>query len=205
MKELLRMQKLDHIRAQVTSQRRHSIENNPNFNKTVDFRSGSYLHTMDNDSMTQDSLFISQENMHGPNTMRANISGSPAGYLNTNQSSAFKTVNQDDLKLNQSSVDRPPAKERSCQRIFKPSQRNKVIMTRSVDVPDRDIIGSQGHNSIFGTNKITARMHVNNNTVLELCDPTVPKFQPRDKKLSPFVLKAQRKQFVQEREAEIQK
>ena len=36
MKELLRMQKLDHIRAQVTSQRRHSIENNPNFNQSME-------------------------------------------------------------------------------------------------------------------------------------------------------------------------
>ena len=35
MKELVRMQKLDHIRVQVTQ--RQSIANNPNFNKTVEF------------------------------------------------------------------------------------------------------------------------------------------------------------------------
>ena len=35
MKELVRMQKLDHIRVQVTN--RQSIATNPNFNKTVDF------------------------------------------------------------------------------------------------------------------------------------------------------------------------
>ena len=65
MKELVRMQKLDHIRAQVTERHhRQSIENNPHFNKTVDFRSGSHLHATENDSMTQDSLFISQENVH---------------------------------------------------------------------------------------------------------------------------------------------
>ena len=126
--------------------------------------------------MTQDSLFVSQENVHGLNTVRANFSGSPA-YLHTNQSSAFKTVNKDDITLNQSSVG-PGEKERSCQRIFKPSARNKVVMTRSVDVHDRDIIGSQGHNSIFGggPNKVTAKMHLNNNTVLELVDPAIPKF-----------------------------
>ena len=40
MQELVRMQKLDHIREQVTQ--RQSISNNPNFNKTVDFAQGSY-------------------------------------------------------------------------------------------------------------------------------------------------------------------
>ena len=126
--------------------------------------------------MTQDSLFISQENMHGgQNTMRANISGSP-GYLQTNNSSAFRTVKKEDVLLNQSSV--AGEKESSCQRIFKPSQRNKVIMTRSVDQhnTDRDYLGLQAHNSIFGVSKVTAKMHINNNTTLELVDPTVPKF-----------------------------
>ena len=61
MKELYRMQKLDHIRVQVSQKmnERSSIANNPNFNKTVEFNQGSYLNTIENDSMTQDSLFIS--------------------------------------------------------------------------------------------------------------------------------------------------
>ena len=66
MKELYRMQKLDHIRVQVSQKmnERSSIADNPNFNKTVDFNQLSYQKSIDNDSLTQDSLFISQENMN---------------------------------------------------------------------------------------------------------------------------------------------
>ena len=73
-------------------------------------------------------------------------------------------------------------------------------MTRSVD-NHHDRVAQA---SIFTSNaaKVTAKMHLNHNTTLELVDPTVPKFQTR-KAVSPFVLKEQRRQFVQEREAEI--
>ena len=64
-------------------------------------------------------------------------------------------------------------------RAIKPSQRNKVILTRSVDqtmgVDARNGIGSQGNNSsaFNSTNPggiVTARMHLNKNTTLELID-----------------------------------
>jgi len=203
MKELVRMQKLDHIRTQVTA--RQSISNNPHFNKTVDFATAS-LRQFDNDSMTQDSLFISQENVRGaPNTVRAHLSGTP-GYMDHN-SSAFRTVNRDEVILNQSSV-QDTRQESSCPRVHKPSQRNKVIMTRSVDhnnMEGRDFLGAQAHNSIFGVNRAVAKMNINNNTTLELVDPSVPKFKPKNKQLSPFVMKKQRQQFVEERSVRIGK
>lgn len=52
LRELLRMQKLDHIRVQVTN--RNSVAQQSWFNKTTDFNAGSAL---ENDSLTQDSLF----------------------------------------------------------------------------------------------------------------------------------------------------
>ena len=72
-------------------------------------------------------------------------------------------------------------------------------MTRSVDA------SRGGLESVFPNNapKVTAKMHLNHNTTLELVDPSIPKFQPRNKQLSPFVLKEQRRQFVKDREAEI--
>ena len=61
--------------------------------------------------------------MHkGSTTWRATINQSPA-YLNTNHSSQFRTVHREDAT----------EKESSCNRALKPSSRNKVIMTRSVD------------------------------------------------------------------------
>ena len=60
-------------------------------------------------------------------------------------------------------------------------------MTRSVDHPYE-----RGENSsIFSKNaaKVTAKMHLNHNTTLELVDPSVPKFQNKNKQVSPFVLK----------------
>ena len=73
---------------------RASISHNPHFNKTVDFNQQSYLKS--NDSLTQDSLFVSQDNMHkGSTTWRANQS---PGNLHTNNSSQFRTVNiQEDI------------------------------------------------------------------------------------------------------------
>ena len=81
-------------------------------------------------------------------------------------------------------------------------------MTRSVDAHNtegRDFLGAQAHNSIFGVPKVTAKLNINNNTTLELVDPSIPKFKPKNKQLSPFVLKAQRKQFVEERSVRIGK
>ena len=55
MKELHRMQKLDHIRVQVIQKmndRRISAAHNPNFNKTMEFNQQSYLKSIDADSLT---------------------------------------------------------------------------------------------------------------------------------------------------------
>lgn len=91
-------------------------------------------------------------------------------------------------------------------RNLRPSQRNKVILTRSVDLKD-----SRSH--VFGQNAsvsgqpgvVTARMHLNRNTTLELID-SVSKQQKsqwmHQSGVSPFsVSKAaqQRKKFVEER------
>ena len=51
LRELLRMQKLDHVRVQVSQ--RQSISQNPAFNKTVDFASASFnQYSIDNESLT---------------------------------------------------------------------------------------------------------------------------------------------------------
>ena len=73
MRELLRMQKLDHIRVQVSQTNRSTAMNNPWFNKTVDVNNqGSALHSIENESLTQDSLFMNRDD-HGSagNTYRA--------------------------------------------------------------------------------------------------------------------------------------
>lgn len=93
-----------------------------------------------------------------------------------------------------------------CTRTLKPSQRQKVIMTRSVDHQDqRSFIGSQGQSSIFGSKAggvVTARMHLNKNTTLELME-TPQKIIER-KHISPFANRAARRQLVEERGAKIQ-
>lgn len=53
LRELLRMQKLDHIRVQVTN--RHSVAQQSWFNKTTDFNNAGSV--LENESLTQDSLF----------------------------------------------------------------------------------------------------------------------------------------------------
>ena len=92
-----------------------------------------------------------------------------------------------------------------CPRV-KPSQRQKVIMTRSVDHQDqRSFIGSQGQSSIFGSKAggvVTARMHLNKHTTLELME-TPQKIMER-KHVSPFSNRAARRQMVEERGARIQ-
>jgi len=69
-------------------------------------------------------------------------------------------------------------------------------MTRSVDHQDqRSFIGSQGQSSIFGSNGngvVTARMHLNKNTTLELIDTDKEKKLQNSarKNISPFSVKA---------------
>ena len=91
-------------------------------------------------------------------------------------------------------------------RALKPSQRQKVIMTRSVDHQDqRSFIGSQGQSSIFGSKAggvVTARMHLNKNTTLELVE--TPQKAMERKHASPFSNRAARRQLVEERGARIQ-
>ena len=75
-------------------------------------------------------------------------------------------------------------------------------MTRSVDHQDaqRSFVGSAGNSSsVFGSKpQVTARMHLNKNTTLELIDNSSQSMQVR-KHLSPFSIKQQRKKFVEER------
>ena len=57
-------------------------------------------------------------------------------------------------------------------RNLRPSQRNKVILTRSVDFKDsRSHVFGQNHKDISNkTGVVTAKMHLNRNTTLELID-----------------------------------
>lgn len=89
MKELVRMQKLDHLRVQVSQRMsdRLAAASNPSFDKSVDFNQQAHLRSIDTEPLTQDSLFVSQDNTNkGANTWRATVSQSPA-YLHTNHSS----------------------------------------------------------------------------------------------------------------------
>ena len=150
----------------------------------------------DNDSLTQDSLFLSNDpqaqNGSAANTMRAIHSKTPINVLNN--SSNFQTIKAEDNIFTDNVLQMTPIpkKDSRCQRDLKPSQRTKVIMTRSVDqeTKQNSIIGSQGHNSIFGSKAgdTTARMHLNHNTTLELIDNVPRKFTPRSK-MSPFSMK----------------
>jgi len=79
MRELVRMQKLDHIRVQVSQKERLSSVGNSFFNQTVDINHGSgILNMLDNDSVTQDSLFVSRDQRGSASTtnpaLRASIS-----------------------------------------------------------------------------------------------------------------------------------
>ena len=87
-------------------------------------------------------------------------------------------------------------------RNLRPSQRNKVILNRSVDFKDsRNQAGGTAQTGI-----VTARMHLNYNTTLELID-SVAKHQHSSNHsqwhggVSPFSVSktAQRKKFVEER------
>ena len=65
LRELNRMQKLDHIRVQVSQHQRSTALNNPWFNKTVDFNpNGSMMYSLENESLTQDSLFVNKEDQN---------------------------------------------------------------------------------------------------------------------------------------------
>lgn len=72
LKELLRMQKLDHIRVQVTN--RGSLAQQSWYNKTTDFLPGGSA--LENESLTQDSLFQvgrGDDQASVGNTFRANL------------------------------------------------------------------------------------------------------------------------------------
>ena len=80
MRELHRMQKLDHIRVQMTS--RPSVAENPFFNKTIDFHNTSIANSNFNhnhDSLTQDSLYINNvtTNEKGGAFVRAKFAQTP--------------------------------------------------------------------------------------------------------------------------------
>ena len=80
MRELHRMQKLDHIRVQMTS--RPSVAENPFFNKTIDFHNTSIANSNFNnnhDSLTQDSLYINNvtTNEKSGGFMRAKLAQTP--------------------------------------------------------------------------------------------------------------------------------
>ena len=82
LRELLRMQKLDHVRVQV-SQQRPSVATNTWFNKTMDFNQVSALNSIENESLTQDSLYVNdrdgQPSVAGAATYRAMLAKTPAG------------------------------------------------------------------------------------------------------------------------------
>ena len=82
LRELLRMQKLDHVRVQV-SQQRSSVATNTWFNKTMDFNQVSALNSIENESLTQDSLYVNdrdgQPSVAGAATYRAMLAKTPAG------------------------------------------------------------------------------------------------------------------------------
>ena len=87
----------------------------------------------------------------------------------------------------------------NCIRNIKPSKRNKIIMTRSVDLQDQK--RSHLTNQNGGTNTVTARMQLNKNTTLELIDA---QHQPALKGPNPFQVKTQRQRYVEERGNAIQ-
>ena len=143
---------------------------------------------LENDSLfKQDSLFVSRDE---PNESGIKKNKSPI-HNTTATSSQFKTVQPEDiyvrdslnvntsLKLGMNDSSGISNKFKNGNRNVKPSQRNKVILTRSVDqtigIDARNGIGSQGANSSMfnSTNPggiVTARMHLNKNTTLELID-----------------------------------
>lgn len=81
MRELHRMQKLDHIRVQMTT--RPSVADNPFFNKTIDFHNTSTFNNPNNnnnhDSLTQDSLYINNvtNEKSGGGFVRAKLAQTP--------------------------------------------------------------------------------------------------------------------------------
>jgi len=108
LRELLRMQKLDHIRVQVSQ--RSTAMNNPWFNKTVDFNQGSALHSLENDSLTQDSLFVNREDLGSAplnftNNLRAGaLTKTSANKIGTSTSSAYRSINAEDINIRESNL-----------------------------------------------------------------------------------------------------
>ena len=155
LRELLRMQKLDHVRVQVSQQKSMAASTGQGwFNKTADFFSvnqASALNSIENESLTQDSLFVNREDREASagNTIRAQLAKTPAGAAahNNSTSSQYKTIQAEDINIRDSNLLSTKRNLKNgrfgsvhnegsgpiTQRHIKPSQRNKVIMTRSVD------------------------------------------------------------------------
>ena len=202
MRELVRMQKLDHIRVQVSQKDRLQAVSNPWFNKTVDINHASAL-TLDNDP-TQDSLYVNKEREQPGSAMRYNSL--------TKTPTQFHSIQPDELNIRDSNISIPwnsASVKNDCVRNLKPSQRNKVLMTRSVDHS-----GMQGsfmnsidkQSSMLGSNvgMVTARMHLNKNTTLELMESNPINQSSRKQQLSPFTVKAQRQRMNEDRKEAIQ-
>lgn len=151
---------------------------------SFDINQNSGLNSIGMDSLTQeDSLFINTNHAAGrvspfgagPSTTKA------PRYATNTASSNLRTIQpalmeqQDEQRDSMLPLSRklaalqqvnsgPIGLPNFCDRGKKPSTRNKVLLTRSVD-----LTGSMGAGSV-GQGFITARMHLNKNTTLELID-----------------------------------
>lgn len=106
MRELLRMQKLDHIRVQVSQKERSTALNNPWFNKAVDINQGSALNSIENESLTQDSLYVNREDMGSAatNNVRASLAKTPGQNIAMSMSSQFRSIQPEDINIRDSNL-----------------------------------------------------------------------------------------------------
>ena len=90
MRELMRMQKLDHIRVQV-SQKTDRYNSSWANRTTNDFNHGSALEA---ESLTQDSLFVNRDEMPASATgnLRASLTGTPRAAIGMSTSSQFRSI-----------------------------------------------------------------------------------------------------------------
>lgn len=109
--------------------------NNPWFNKTLDFnQNGSVLNSLENESLTQDSLFMNREDQGSvANTFRAALTKTPGNHgAAMSTSSQFRTIQADDINIRDSNVIMPEKRKlaqnegsgplaSSCIRNLKPS------------------------------------------------------------------------------------
>ena len=86
MRELLRMQKLDHLRVQVSQKTDRFNSSNWHNRTTNDFNYGSALET---DTLTQDSLFVNREDLPASATgnLRASLNNTPRAAIGISTSS----------------------------------------------------------------------------------------------------------------------